>query len=261
MGQKKNHYPDMTGLKQSDQEYKSMYIPQFGGSMSGVVNKKGTKATIDEPEAIEAIKFYWKQIRNGNFHPNSINSGDEESSTLHWSGQIADNHIQDSTDLWASYRNEQKKAMKNGLYTFGLPYHQNKKAAFAFTPGMGFFQSAYSGQAEKDAAAKFVDWWVANPKRSVKNAKNLGFVPVNPQYIDTKDFFGKTQLHKRYWRGACKKTLKNVKASTICALPGAHSITYAIPRQMDARIQSGTPIKQAASQAASQIEQTLQQSG
>jgi ABC-type glycerol-3-phosphate transport system substrate-binding protein len=259
MGKKKGHYPDMTGLKQSDQEYKSMYIPQFGGSLSGVVNKKGNKATIDEPEAIEAIKFYWEQINNGNFHPNSINSGDEESSTLHWSGQIADNHIQDSTDLWASYRREQSQAMKDGLYTFGLPYHQKKKAAFAFTPGMGFFKSAYNNQAEKDAAAKFVDWWVANPKRSVKNAKNLGFVPVAPKYIDEKDFFGKTKLHKRFWRGACKKALKNIKASVICALPGAHSITYAIPRKMDSRIQAGTPIEEAASQAATEIEKVLQQ--
>jgi ABC-type glycerol-3-phosphate transport system substrate-binding protein len=259
LGQQKGNYPDMTGLKQSDQEYKSLYIPQFGGSMSGVVNKKGTKATIDEPEAIEAIKFYWEQINNGNFHPNSINSGDEESTTLHWSGKIADNHIQDSTDLWASYRTEHMKALKDGLYTFGLPYHQEKKAAFSFTPGMGFFEGAYNNQAEKDAAAKFVDWWVADPERSVKNAKNLGFVPVNPDYIDTKDFFGKTELHKRFWRGAAKKTLENIDAATICALPGAHSITYAIPRQMDARIQAGTPIEEAAAQAATQIDQALQQ--
>lgn len=259
LGQKPNYHPDMTGLKQSDQEYKSMYIPQFGGSLSGVVDKDGTKATIDDKEAIEAIKFYWNQIRNGNFHPNSINAGDEESTTLHWSGKIADNHIQDSTDLWASYRTEHMKALKNDLYTFGLPYHQEQKAAFAFTPGMGFFKGAYNNQAEKDAAAKFVDWWVANPKRAVKNAKSLGFVPVAPKYIDNKDFFGKTQLHKEFWRGACKKTLKNVEAAVICALPGAHSITYAIPRQMDARIQSGTSIEKAASQAATQIEQTLQQ--
>lgn len=261
IGQKPNHYPDMTGMKQSDQEYKSLYIPQFGGSMSGVVNKKGTKATIDDKEAIEAIKFYWKHVRNGNFHPNSINSGDEESSTQHWAGQIADNHIQDSTDLWASYRTEHMKQVKNGLYTWGLPYHQEKKAAFAFTPGMGFFKAAFKNQAEKDAAAKFVDWWVADPERSVKNAKNLGFVPVAPRYIDEKKFFGKTEQHKAFWRGACKKTLKNIKSAVICALPGAHSITYAIPRRMDTRISQGTPIEEAASQAASEIEKVLQESG
>jgi ABC-type glycerol-3-phosphate transport system substrate-binding protein len=261
IGQKPNNYPDMTGLKQSDQEYKSMYIPQFGGSLSGVVDKEGTKATIDSKEAIEAIKFYWGQIEKKNFHPNSINSGDEESSTLHWSGKIADNHIQDSTDLWASYRGEHLKAVKNGLYTWGLPYHQEQKSAFAFTPGMGFFKDAFNSQAEKDAAAHFVDWWVANPQRAVKNSKYLGFVPVAPKYIDEKSFYGKTQQHKRFWRGACKKTLENVEAATICALPGAHSITYAIPRSMDTRIQSGTPIKEAASRAASEIEKVLKESG
>lgn len=259
IGQKPKHYPDMTGMKQSDQEYKSLYIPQFGGSMSGVVNKKGTKATIDDKEAIEAIKFYWGQVEKKNFHPNSINSGDEESTTLHWAGKIADNHIQDSTDLWASYRNEHLKQVKNGLYTWGLPYHQEQKAAFAFTPGMGFFEDAFKSQAEKDAAAKFVDWWVADPQRAVKNAKNLGFVPVVPKYIENKKFFGKTQQHKEFWRGACKKTLENIKASTICALPGAHSITYAIPRTMDTRISQGTPIKEAASRAATEIEKVLKE--
>jgi ABC-type glycerol-3-phosphate transport system substrate-binding protein len=261
LGQRSQSYPSMTGMKQTDQEYKSMYIPQFGGSMSGVVNKKGTKATIDEPQSIEAIKFYWNQVRNGNFHPNSVNAGDEESSTLHWSGQIAENHIQDSTDLWASYRTEHLKQVNNGLYTWGLPYHQNKKAAFAFTPGMGFFEAAFSGQKEKDAAARFLDFWIADPQNAVKNAQNLGFVPVNPSVIDSEPFFGKTEQHKKFWRGAAKKTLNNIQAATICALPGANAITYEIPRRMDAEIQSGTPIKQAASNAASEIETTLQESG
>lgn len=259
IGQKPRHYPDMTGMKQSDQEYKSLYIPQFGGSLSGVVNKTGTKATIDDKEALEAINFYWEQVRKKNFHPNSINSGDEESSTLHWAGKIADNHIQDSTDLWASYRTEHLKEVKNGLYTWGLPYHQKKKAAFAFTPGMGFFEDAYGSQAEKDAAAKFIDWWVADPERSVKNAKNLGFVPVQPNVIDSEPFFAKTEQHEAFWRGACLKTLTNVEAAVICALPGAHSITYDIPRRMDERINAGTPIEKAASSAAKEIEKVLEQ--
>ena len=260
LGQKPNHYPDMTGLKQNDQEFKSIYIPQFGGSLSGVVNEKGTKATIDNKEAIEAITFYWEQIRKKNFHPNSINAGDENSTTLHWAGKIADNHIQDSADLWASYRNEHMKQVKNGLYTWGLPYHEKQKAALAFTPGMGFFEAAFSNQAEKDAAARFVDWWVANPQRAVKNAKKLGFVPVNTEIIESEPFFGKTEQHKQFWRGACKKTLQNIKAATMCALPGAQAITYDIPARMDARIQSGTPIEQAASAAATEIEKVLQQS-
>ena len=257
MGQKKGYHPDSTGMKKSDEEYMSLYIPQHGGSMSGVVNLKGDKATLDTKEARKAVKMQFDYIDKGYFHPNSINHGDEESTTMHWSGKLAVNHLQDSTDLWGDYRDEQPDAMKNGDYTWGLPRNAGTKAALAWLPSLGFMKEGFSNQKEKDAAVKFIEWWIGDSDRAVNNAKNLGFVPVNPDAIQKEDFFAKTKVHEEFWRGACMKTLKEIKPAVIPAVKGANAITYDIPRGMHQRIHSGTSIEKATSQAAKEINDLL----
>ena len=267
LGGQDGNFPDTTGMKQSDEEYMSLYIPQHGGSLSGVVNLEGTEATIDSQAAKDAIKMQFEFIDNGYFHPNSINHGDEESTTLHWSGQTAVNHLQDSTDLWGDYLEEQPQAMRNGQYTWGLPMNAGTQAALAWLPSLGFMKEGFSNQAEQQAAMDFVDWWVGDPQRAVQNAENLGFVPVNPDAIQNQDFFGQSEMHTEFWRGACMKTLQQFDPAVIPAVPGANAITYDIPRAMHQRIaqarQQGTgldqAINQATSQAAQEINQLLQQ--
>jgi ABC-type glycerol-3-phosphate transport system substrate-binding protein len=267
LGQQDGNFPDTTGMKQSDEEYLSLYIPQHGGSLSGVVDITGQEATIDSQEAREAIKMQMEFIEEGLFHENSINHGDEESTTLHWGGQLAVNHMQDSTDLWGDYLEEQPDAMENGDYTWGVPMNAGTKAALAWLPSLGFIGDAFSNQQEQDAAVNFIEWWVGDSDRAVQNAQNLGFVPVSPQQIQEEDFFGQTPMHEEFWRGAAQRTLEEFDPSVIPAVPGANSITYDIPRQMHQRIaqqlQQGTgldqAVNQATSQAAEQINQTLQE--
>lgn len=258
LGQKKEHYPSSTGMKQSDEEYMSMYIPQFGGSLSGVVNLTGDEATIDTKEARNAVSFQKKWIEQGYFDRNSINNGDEESTTLHWSGKNALNHIQDTTDLWADYMDEQPKATESGAYTWGLPMHQKKKAALAWLPSLGFIAESFSGQTEKDAAMRLLEWWIGDKNRAVENAKKLGFVPVFPDAIQTESYFGKTKIHEEFWRGACLKTLKNMESAVIPAVKGGQKVTYEIPRRMHVRImQEGMSVKKATKMANNEINQTL----
>ena len=260
LGQQEGHFPDTTGMKQSDEEYMSLYIPQFGGSLSGVVNVEGTEATIDTPEARNAIRMQKDYLDNGYFHANSINHGDEESTTLHWSGQIAVNHIQDSTDLWGDYLEEQPDAMKNGDYTWGMPMNGGTQAALAWLPSLGFIKKGLDTQAKKEAAMGLISWWVADGQRAVSNAKNLGFIPVDPSIIQSQDFFGQSEMHTEFWRGAAAKTLTEFDSSVIPAVAGADAITYDIPRQMHQRIlQQGMSIEQATSMAADEINRILQQ--
>ena len=262
LGQKEGHFPDSTGMKQSDEEYMSNYIPQHGGSLSGVVNEKGTEATIDSQAGRDAVRLQKEYIEEGYFHQNSINFGDEESTTSHWSGQIAVNHIQDSTDLWGDYFEEQPDAMENGEYTWGLPMNAGTNAALAWLPGLGFIADAFSGGSDQQAietAMGFVEWWVADGQRAVDNAKNLGFVPVDPSLIKQEDFFGKTSMHEEFWRGAAMKTLENFESAVIPAVAGADAITYEIPRSMHQSVMSqGVPVEEATANAAEQINEILQ---
>jgi ABC-type glycerol-3-phosphate transport system substrate-binding protein len=260
MGQQDGFFPDSTGMKKSDEEYLSLYIPQHGGSLSGVVSLDGKEATIDTQEAREAVKMQVDYIDNSYFHANSINSGDEESTTRHWAGKQAVNHLQDSTDLWGDYLEEQPDAMENGDYTWGLPMNAGTKAALAWLPSLGFIGDGFGNQAEQDAAVKFIEWWVGDSDRAVKNAENLGFVPVTPDSIKNEDFFAQTDMHEEFWRGACLKTLQEVKPAVIPAVEGANAITYDTPRKMHQRIlQEGMSVDEATSLAADEINQRLQQ--
>jgi ABC-type glycerol-3-phosphate transport system substrate-binding protein len=259
LGQTDGNFPDSTGMKQSDEEYLSLYIPQHGGSLSGVVNQTGTEATINSPEAIDAIKMQKEFIEQGYFHANSINFGDEESTTGHWAGKLAANHLQDSTDLWADYLQEQPDAMENGQYIWGLPQNAGQKAALMWLPCLGFMREGFSGQEEKDAAMRFLEYWVGDADNSLRNAQELGFVPVVPDDIRNKDWFGQTEVHERFWRGACLRTLEEITPATIPAVPGATAVTYEIPRKMHQRImQQGVSVEDATSQAAQEINNQLQ---
>lgn len=260
LGQRQGHFPDTSGMKQSDEEYMSLYIPQFGGSLSGVTNVEGTEATIDTPEAREAVKMQRDFVQEGYFHANSINHGDEESTTLHWSGQIACNHIQDSTDLWGDYLEEQPQNMEDGLYTWGLPMNGGTQAALSWLPCLGFIEDGFENQTEKETAMGFLEWWIGDNQRAVGNSENLGFVPPTPGAIKQEDFYGQSEMHTEFWRGACLKTLEEFDAAVIPAVAGADAITYDIPRQMHQRVlQEGMSVEQATSMAADEINRILEQ--
>lgn len=260
LAQQQGAFPDATGMKQSDEEYLSLYIPQHGGSTSGVVNLEGTKGTLTTDAARNAVKMQKNYIENGFFNSNSLNMGDEEATTLQWAGKQAVNHMQDSTDLWSSYLEQQPQAMKNGMYTWGPPMNAGTKAALAWLPSVGFIKSAFTTQRELDAAGNLLDFWIADKQRAVKNAQKLGFVPVFPDAIKTEDYFGKTDMHKEFWRGAALKTLNNFKAAVIPAVKGGNQITYSIPRKMHTRIMSqGMSVEKATRLANEEINTILQQ--
>lgn len=187
IAQQEDYYPDATGMKQSDEEYMALYIPEHGGSLSGVVDITGTEATIDSPEARKAVQMQVDYLAQGYFDSKSINMGDEESTTDHWAGKIGINHIQDSTDLWADYQSEQPDNFENGFYKWGLPMNAGTKAALAWQPALGFMKAAFDSQAEREAAADFIDFWVAKPENALFNSKTLGFVPPAPKTMSEQD--------------------------------------------------------------------------
>jgi hypothetical protein len=255
-----SYFPDTTGMKQSDEEYMSAYIPMFGGSEAGVVSVDGSEQAIDTDAGRAAVEWQFRNIENGNFHENSINHGDEESTTLHQSEQITNNSIQDSTDLWANYRSEVPGAFadldgeaETGKYTWTTPYNGGTQAYISWLPCLGFMADANWNQARRDAAADLLDYWVAEPEQALFNSQELGFVPAAPDQINSVDWYGSTETHTEFWREACNWTLQNVVPTTIPAVPGANAITYQIPRRMHQRaaqaINNGTPIPDAVDEA------------
>ena len=255
-----NYFPDTTGMKQSDEEYLSAYIPMFGGSEAGVVTVDGSEQAIDSDAGRAAVEWQFRNIENGNFHENSINHGDEESTTLHQSEQITNNSIQDSTDLWANYRSEKPGAFADldgeestGKYTWTTPYNGGTQAYISWLPSLGFMADANWDQTRRDAAADLLDFWVADPDNALFNSQELGFVPAAPDQINSVDWYGSTETHVEFWREACNWTLQNVVPTTIPAVPGASAITYQIPRRMHQRaaqaINEGTSIEDAVDEA------------
>jgi ABC-type glycerol-3-phosphate transport system substrate-binding protein len=266
LGQTDGNYPDTTGMKQSDEEYLAMYFPQFGGSLTGAVNKTGNAATINTPEAVAAIQMQVEFIEKGYFNPNALNIGDEESTTLQWGGRHAGNHIQDSTDLWADYLQEQPDAMENGEYRWDVPFNAKSKggqvANLMWLPCLMFTGGGDWNEARTSAAVELMDYWVAQPENSLGNAQQLGWVPLDPAAIDEEDYFGQTDMHDRFWRGAGKRTLAEAVPGSIPAVPSAGAITYDIPFRMHQRIlQQGVPIQEAADQAAADINDLLAEAG
>ena len=260
-GQQKGSFPSTTAMKPSDLELLSMYIPQFGGSLTGVGNEAGTAAAIDSKAARDAIRMQFDFMEKGYFHQNAINHGDEEATTLQWAGKLAVNPLQDIADIWSAYRSDQSKAMNNLEYAWSLPHNGGTKATMAWYGAMGFVGPAFKSQTEKDAAAKFLDWWAANPQNALGNAQKLGMIPVNPEVIRQNDWFAKTKLHEHFWRGASLKAFEECKHGTAPLVPGGQAIIYDIPAKMYQRIAQGTSIKQATSQAATEINNVLKKHG
>jgi serine/threonine protein kinase len=244
-----DYVSDTTGMKQSDEEYLSYYIAMHGGSKSGVVSVDGSAQTIDTDAGRAAVEWQFRNVEDGAFHRNSINHGDEEATTLHWGGQISINHLQDSTDLWADYQQETPAAFESGRYTWGLPYNGETNAALSWLPSLGFAADADWTQARLDAAMELLEYWVVDPENSIGTARELGFVPVNTDAIQSEDYFGSTPQAEAFWRGACRKTLEQYVPSSIPAVGGSNAITYQIPRRMHQRarqeINNGTPIADA----------------
>ncbi|MFB6156440.1 MAG: extracellular solute-binding protein [Haloferacaceae archaeon] len=248
-----NYFPDSTGMKQSDEEYLSGYIPMFGGSKAGVVSVDGSEQAIDTEAGRAAVEWQFRNVDKGYFHDNSINQGDEEVTTQHQEGTLTINHVQDSTDLWANYRSEVPQQFKNGGYTWGLPYNGGTKSFLSWLPSLGFMADANWNQARRDAAIDLLNYWVADPDRALSNAQTLGFVPVDPSAIQSVEWFGSTQQHTEFWREAAGGFIENIVPSTIPAVKGANAITYQIPRRMHQRASQamggGTSISDAVAEA------------
>ncbi|ESS07329.1 MAG: ABC-type sugar transport system, periplasmic component [uncultured archaeon A07HB70] len=255
-----SYFPDTTGMKQSDEEYMSAYIPMFGGSEAGMVTIEGDEQAIDTDAGRAAVEWQFENIENGNFHENSINHGDEESTTLHQGENITNNSIQDSTDLWANYRTETPGAfadldgdLEEGTWTWTVPYRADSQAFISWLPSLGFIDDADWNQDRLDAAGDMIDFWVADPDNALFNAQELGFVPVDPSQIQSVDFYSSTQSHVEFWQEACQGFLENTVPTTIPAVPGANAITYQIPRRMHQRaaqgIQQGMSIEDAVDDA------------
>lgn len=261
LGQQSGHAPSITAMKASDCEYLEMYIPQFGGPISGVVNREGTEATIDSQAARDAIQMQFDYLDKGYYHNSSVTAGDEKATTLHWAGKIASNPLQDTSDMWASYRNEQSQAMQNMEYAFSVPHNGGTKATLSWYLSLGFVEPAFQSQAELDAAAQFLDWWATSEEAAPGIPKQLGFLPINPGIIETNDWFGQSKLHENFWRGAALKTFEEFKQATVPAVPGGTKITYEIPAKMYDQIRQGTSIEEATSRAAEEINSVLAKHG
>lgn len=261
MGQKKGHHPSHTSMKQSDEEFLSIYLGQFGAGLAGVVNKTGTESILDTKEAYEAIRHQFRFLDKKYYHPESITWGDEESTTAQWSGLVAEIHNQDTADLWTAYLAEKPQMMRNLRFTWGLPFKEKNTATLVKTPSVAFMDGAFKGQAEKDAAVEFLDYWAAKQQNAVGNARTLGFVPIAPSIIRSAEFFGKTKLHTKFWREAVASTLEESKYANISAVP-SKSINYAIPAKMHQRIHAkGWSVERAADQAAQEINSILKEKG
>lgn len=260
LGQQNGHFPSATGMKQSDMEYQAFYSQQFGGSITGTVNRKGNKATINSAAALEAYKMQKRFIENGMFDNNSINMGDEEATTKHWNGQIAENHIQDMGDVWSVYQQEQTEAWNNRQFAFGQAFSANTQSTLTWLESMAFMENAFENERQKEVVTGAFDFWVKEFSEEAINA--IGWTPVDPSVIANAEWFGQSEIHKDFWRGAVQKTLKNSELGTIPAVPGADAITYDIPRTMWVKIlQQGVPIEQAANEAAKEINSLLAEKG
>ena len=230
-GQKEGHYPSVTGMKPSDTEFIIHYAPKFGAPLTGIVDETGQNAMHDTKEFKQAVSHQVEFIEKGFYHPNALNQGDEEGAALQWSGKSAVNHMVDS-QLWDTYQQEQPKLMKNGGYQFGLPHYEKQKTTMADVNAM-MFTKQISSQKAAQAAADFMDSWATD---SLGLVKNHGAVPLDPTALTENDWFGQTDLHRRFWRGAIRKTLEEYTFTSIPAVQGSGAILHEVTAQMYQRI-------------------------
>jgi ABC-type glycerol-3-phosphate transport system substrate-binding protein len=262
LGKKKGYFPSSTGMKSGDLETQQMYIAQFGGSIAGFVSPDASEPTVTSPETRDAIQFQKEFIEKKYFHPNSINFGDEETTTKHWSKQLAENTQQDVGDAWNAYLSNQRKGMKSGAYTWGVPKKAKEQVTLSTLPGFGFIADAFGSQKEKDAAVSFIEFWVGSDKWMTRTSKTLGWIPATPSTIKSNDFYGKTKLREHFWRGACLKTLQEATPAVVPAVNKRVLILNDIPREMWVRILlKGMSVEKATNIASEEIAKALKGQG
>lgn len=260
LGQKEGHYPSASHMKMSDEEYLAQPMGIFGASRFSVLNRDATNTIIETQPARDAISWQTGWVDEGLFHPSTITWGDEETTAAQWSGNIAYQDGQDATDGWNGYLAEQPDKMKNLDYVWGVPPSYKEKRVLSEARSFVAYQAPFNNQRQKEAAATFMDWVIANPENIMLLTKQLGFIPIAKETIDQNDWFGQSDLHKQYWRGAVKTMLDEYE---MCALPpitGSAAINLEIPNKMHQRIlQQGVSVKKATSMAADAIRNVLKE--
>ncbi|MFB6160717.1 MAG: hypothetical protein ABEJ61_06015 [Haloferacaceae archaeon] len=255
--------PDTTGMKQADEEILVDYIAAWGVSLMGPVNNAATRSILDTERGRDVIRFQKEGIDKGYFHPNSINHGDEEATTLMWSNKMGAIHVQDTADLWGSFRQQLGPDKYEQNYTWGLPPvgpgSEGQKAMFSVNPALIPFAQAYDSQAEKDASVDFIDFFTGS-EESIVRTKNLGWVPANPTALEG-DWFSSTSLHEKYW-STVKTLVEDYTPAAQPAVQGTTKISFEIPRKMHQRIlQQEMSVEKATQLAADEINQILKDQG
>ncbi|MFB6160553.1 MAG: ABC transporter substrate-binding protein [Haloferacaceae archaeon] len=256
--------PDTTAMKEADEEYISYYMGQWGVTGMGPVNNAATHSILDTEAARNAIRFQKEGVEQGYFHPNSINHGDEEATTLVWSNKIGMMHIQDVSDLWKSFRKQLGDQTYLDNYTWGVPPKaagsNGEKSTFILMPSFLPFAKAYENQAQKDASVEFIDWFAASREQQLANLKGIGYVPTNPDVLKA-DWFTQDELHTKFW-GVAKRVMEEWEFTVLPAIEGAPSINYPVPRKMHQRImQQGMSVEKATKLASEEINQILKDNG
>ncbi|MFB6160248.1 MAG: hypothetical protein ABEJ61_03620 [Haloferacaceae archaeon] len=256
--------PDTTGMKEGDEEIFSHYAGQWGLTLMGTLNNKGTRSIMDTEKARDIIRFQQEGIEKGYFHPNSINHGDEEATTLLWSNKLGYIHVQDVSDLWSSFRGQLGADSYEQNWGWDLPPmgpgSDGQKSTYSVTPVFAPFKASYKNQAQKDASVEFTDWFAASDTEPLTRTKNIGWVPIDPA-IMTGDWFTQDDLHTRFW-SKMKTIVEEYSVSAQPAVQGASKIGFEIPRSMHQRIfQQGMSIEKATNLAAEQMNQILKENG
>ncbi|MFB6159846.1 MAG: ABC transporter substrate-binding protein [Haloferacaceae archaeon] len=256
--------PDSTGMKEGDEEILSHYNGQWGITKMGTVNNAGTHSILTTERARDVIRFQKEGIEQGYFHPNSINHGDEEVTTLLWSNKLGMCHVQDVSDLWSSFRQQLGDQTYLDNYTWGLepkgPGSDGRRSVYSVTPVFAPFEAAYENQAQKDASVEFSDWFAASDTEPLQRTKKIGWVPIDPA-IMTGDWFTQDELHTKFWN-TMQEIVETYSISAQPAVQGASKIGFQIPRTMHQRIfQQGMSIEQATKLASEEINQILRDNG
>ncbi|MFB6159845.1 MAG: hypothetical protein ABEJ61_01555 [Haloferacaceae archaeon] len=252
--------PDTTGMKEGDEEILSHYMGQKGITTMGTLNNAATHSILDTQEARDVIKMQKEGIDKGYFHSNSINHGDEEATTLLWSNKLGSIHIQDVSDLWASFRQQLGADTYEKNYTWGLPNTMGTKSTYALVPIIVPFKKAFTSQAERDAMKEFITWLAVSEQEPVRRVKQNGWVPAAPDVLNA-DWFSSTSLHEKFW-STIQKTVQDYRITELSAVRGGSKINFQIPRTMHQRImQQGMSVEKATKLAAEEQNQILKDNG
>ncbi|MFB6159869.1 MAG: ABC transporter substrate-binding protein [Haloferacaceae archaeon] len=252
--------PDTTGMKEGDEEIFAHYTGQMGITTMGTLNDAATHSILDTDAAREVVQFQIDGIDQGYFHPNSINHGDEEATTLQWSDKVGACHVQDVSDLWGSYRSELGADAYERDYTWGLPNQFEEKATYGLVPIMVPFEEAFTSQAERDAMVEFVDWFATDQQEPVRRVQKNGWIPVATDVLNA-DWFSSTSLHEKFW-SVIKATVEDYTIVELPAVAGASAINFEIPRAMHQRIlQQGMSVEEATTIAAEAQNDILRENG